>query len=238
MTLAHQFKGWMGELMGQFAHKVFLDPSVYHSLNNLTLRTQNGTTQIDHVVVSRYGIFVVEAKNIDGWIFGDARSPQWTVVRHGRKYRMQNPLRQNYRHVKAITEFLSVGEDRLHSVVMLWGECEFKTEKPSNVLLTGYTSYIKGFVNAVFSDEEVKSIAQALEAGALPKTWATRREHLDSLWGRHNSTSICPKCGNALVLRTAKSGPKAGTQFYGCSGFPKCRHTAPCAENREGLRGA
>ena len=35
---------------------------------------------------------------------------------------------------------------------------------------------------------------------------------------------ICPKCGKPLILRTAKKGDKAGNQFYGCSGFPKCRY--------------
>ena len=34
---------------------------------------------------------------------------------------------------------------------------------------------------------------------------------------------ICPRCGNKLVLRTAKKGENAGNQFYGCSSFPKCR---------------
>ena len=35
---------------------------------------------------------------------------------------------------------------------------------------------------------------------------------------------ICPKCGKPLILRTAKKGDKTGNQFYGCSGFPKCRY--------------
>ncbi|MCR5546086.1 MAG: Arm DNA-binding domain-containing protein [Lachnospiraceae bacterium] len=35
---------------------------------------------------------------------------------------------------------------------------------------------------------------------------------------------VCPKCGSALVLRTAKKGANAGNQFYGCSGYPKCRY--------------
>ena len=34
----------------------------------------------------------------------------------------------------------------------------------------------------------------------------------------------CPRCGKPLILRTAKKGDKAGNQFYGCSGFPKCRY--------------
>ena len=37
------------------------------------------------------------------------------------------------------------------------------------------------------------------------------------------TTPLCPRCGKPLILRTAKKGSNAGNQFYGCSGFPKCR---------------
>ena len=45
----------------------------------------------------------------------------------------------------------------------------------------------------------------------------------------HGSVSddirACPRCGAELVRRTAKRGKHAGSSFYGCSSFPKCRHT-------------
>ncbi|UCF34407.1 MAG: restriction endonuclease [Phycisphaerales bacterium] len=40
----------------------------------------------------------------------------------------------------------------------------------------------------------------------------------------------CPKCGGAMVLRTAKRGPNAGSCFWGCTGFPRCRVTFPYKE--------
>jgi hypothetical protein len=227
MSLSNLLKGWVGEAMGAVAHWAFLDKSIYFPLNNLTLQTMNGTTQIDHVVVSKYGIFVVEAKNIDGWIFGDERSSQWTIVKPGRKFKMQNPLQQNYRHVKAISEFLALDEDRLHSLVMFWGECKFKTEMPRNVMLKGYATYIKSFDKVLFTDQEVISVTEALRTGSLPKTWATRKVHLESLRARHSSTTTCPKCASPLVLRSSKSGANIGSKFYGCTAYPKCRHTAP-----------
>ena len=227
MSVSNFLKGWAGEAMGAVAHRAFLDKSIYFPLNNLTLPTKNGTTQIDHVVVSKYGIFVIEAKNIDGWIFGDERSAQWSIVKPGRKFRMQNPLHQNYRHVKAIAEFLELEEDRIHSLVMFWGECEFKTEMPRNVMLKGYATYIKSFNKLLFTDNEVASVIEALKTGALPKTWATRKMHLESLRTRHESTTTCPKCASPLTLRMAKTGPNAGSKFYGCTTYPKCRHTAP-----------
>jgi restriction system protein len=36
---------------------------------------------------------------------------------------------------------------------------------------------------------------------------------------------ICQACGKAMLLRTARKGPNAGSQFWGCSGYPECRAT-------------
>src|ERR1035437_6229801 len=91
MGLMSWLKGGVGEIMGSFAHKVMLDKSIYREINNVTIPTANGTTQIDHVIVSRYGIFVVETKNMDGWIFGDEKNPQWTQSLFGKKFKFQKP---------------------------------------------------------------------------------------------------------------------------------------------------
>ncbi|MDY0095885.1 MAG: NERD domain-containing protein [Candidatus Vecturithrix sp.] len=226
MSLRSILKGWVGEAQGVLAKKLFLDPKVYVDINNVTIPTSNGSTQIDHVIVSRYGIFVVETKNMDGWIFGDQKNPQWTQSIFGKKYKFQNPLHQNYRHTKALSEFLGLDHSKFISIVMFWGECEFKTPLPPNVMSRGYTSYIKSHTAVVFSDQEVQEIAVALRDGMLPKSWTTRRQHVASLKERFSSITHCPKCGSPLVLRTVKSGANAGSQFYGCTKYPACRHVA------------
>ena len=78
MSLTSLLKGVVGEAMGSLAGKLFLDKETYRSINNVTLNTSNGTTQIDHVIASRYGIFVVETKNYQGWIFGGEKQAEWT----------------------------------------------------------------------------------------------------------------------------------------------------------------
>lgn len=40
-----------------------------------------------------------------------------------------------------------------------------------------------------------------------------------------SSQRICPKCGKQMVKRVAKQGANAGNEFWGCSGYPQCRHT-------------
>ena len=230
MSLKSFLKGFSGELQSTLAQKVFLDSNVYVDINNVTLPTENGTTQIDHVIVSRFGIFVVETKNMSGWIFGDEQSSQWTQsLPGGRKFPFQNPLHQNYKHVKVLQEFLGIEEEKIFSVVMFWGEAEFKTPMPPNVLTRGYVPYIKSKLDVLFTGEEMDDIILAIRTGMLPKTWATRREHVAGLQQRFASTTTCPKCGGDLVLRTSRSGANAGSSFYGCSGFPKCRYVKAVA---------
>ncbi|MDZ7854092.1 MAG: nuclease-related domain-containing protein [Halomonas sp.] len=74
----------------------------YKPIHNVTLPTPDGSTQIDHIFVSRFGIFVVETKNMKGWIFGDKDQAQWTQKIYRKSFRFQNPLRQNYKHVKSL----------------------------------------------------------------------------------------------------------------------------------------
>ena len=47
-----------------------LPSSEYSVINDITLQDEHGSTQIDHVIVSVYGIFVIETKNYSGWIMG------------------------------------------------------------------------------------------------------------------------------------------------------------------------
>jgi restriction system protein len=97
---------------------------------------------------------------------------------------------------------------------------------PANVTQgIGFIRYIKSFQQSVFSAAEVEAMLHALQTGRPAPTLATHREHVQNLKRRSDPTDArqCPKCGNTLLIRTEKSGAKAGQQFWGCSGFPKCR---------------
>ncbi len=77
-------KGAWGEWT--VAKILFRLPAVdYKILNDVMLRTEYGTTQMDHVVVSCYGIFVIETKNYAGWIIGGENAEQWTELLHSKK---------------------------------------------------------------------------------------------------------------------------------------------------------
>ncbi|MBX8575634.1 nuclease-related domain-containing protein [Pseudomonas cichorii] len=219
-------KGHIGELLVRFAAHRHLDKKIYRRLHNVTLNTPDGTTQIDHVFLSVYGIFVLETKNMSGWIFGSEKQALWTQKLYKRTFKLQNPFRQNYKHLKALEATLGIGPEHLHSVITFVGGSTFKTEVPASVTQgIGFIRYIKSFQQTVFSEAEVDAMLQVLQTGRRAPTLATHREHVQNLKRRSDPTAErqCPKCGNALLIRTVKSGAKAGQQFWGCSGFPKCR---------------
>lgn len=219
-------KGQIGELMVWLLAHLQLDKTVYRSLHNVTLDTPDGTTQIDHVFISPYGIFVLETKNMTGWIFGSENQAHWTQKIYKQTYKFQNPLRQNYKHLKALEACLRVDPENLHSVISFVGGSTFKTEMPACVTRgNGFVRYIKSFQRKVFSEAEVEAMLQALQTGRRAPSLATHREHVQNLKRRSDPTAErqCPKCGGSLMIRTVKTGPKAGQQFWGCSEFPRCR---------------
>lgn len=220
------FKGILGEALVKFAAKLRLPADTYHRIHNVTLPTPDGTTQIDHIFVSRFGIFVVETKNMKGWIFGDEKQAQWTQLIFKEKFKFQNPLRQNYKHVKAVEAVLNVSPEFIHSVVVFTGESKFKTPMPDNVAQGGgYVTYIKSFQQSVLSESEVQAVVSQIQFGRLKQSRETNRQHIQQLKTRSNPTvdRKCPKCGSSMVLRTAKRGTNAGNQFWGCSAYPECR---------------
>lgn len=216
------FKGWLGEKATQFGMWLKLDRETYKRFHNLIVSTRNGTTQIDHVLLSRFGIFVIETKNYNGWIFGGKDQRSWTQVLYGKKQSFQNPLHQNYRHVKALSEYLDLDPSQIYSIVFFIGDAELKTDLPPNVMASGLSGYIKQFDRVAFQDAELVRLEQKLMQ--LRSKSTSTREHVSGLKEKYSSKTTCPKCGSPLVKRRAKQGVHAGEEFFGCSGYPECRY--------------
>lgn len=113
-------KGAVGEQVIKVAVLMQLDRTIYHHFKDLIIPNgQDGTSQIDNIIVSPFGIFVVEAKHWQGWIYGKEREAEWTHTLSPRqKYKVRNPLRQNYAHIKALAHLLKLPESQFHSLVV------------------------------------------------------------------------------------------------------------------------
>ena len=203
------FKGWFGELLVRTFARLKLDGQVYRRLHNVTLDTPDGTTQIDHVFLSPFGIFVLETKNMRGWIFGGERQAQWTqqIFRH--RFRFQNPLRQNYKHVKALEALLSVPPEHIHSVIAFVGGARFKTAMPDNVTQgVSFIRYINSFQQPVFNEAQVSAMVKVLESGRRDSTLTTHYEHVKRLKERNDPlrNAVAGGVGALSTVGTPKSG--------------------------------
>lgn len=201
-----------------------LSSKSYEIFHDLIVPSKSGTTQIDHLIVSPFGIFIVETKNLTGWIFGSEKQPKWTQSLYGDKHSFQNPLRQTYRQKKILAQYLDIPEGYIHTVIYFVGDCTFKTNLPSNVIDGGLGRYIKSFDVPILNYSELEIITSKVRNLKANST-LTDKSHIQSLHERHNSDEVCPKCGSNLVERVAKKGTRAGSTFLGCSSFPKCRYT-------------
>lgn len=140
--------------------------------------TLSGVTQIEHVIVSQYGIFVIETKYMKGWIFGGEQQKDWTQTFPGGKFKFQNPLHQNYKHIKALAHMLGLSEHNFHSVIVFTGESTFKTALPENVLSNSYTDYIKSKDTVIFSKAEVNDFIEIIELFKIERPRSTTKKQV------------------------------------------------------------
>ncbi len=203
-------------------------PAEYIVLNDLYLPLPDGTTtQIDHVVVSQYGIFVVETKTYSGWIFGEEKSAKWSQSIYRKKSSFQNPIRQNYKHICALADNLGIDKSYFHNVVVFRGGCTFKTEMPNGVVYDyRVVKHIMSFAQPLIKSSQVQEVAEVIGEWQRTVSEVAKQSHVANLKQRHEGVRAgevapkCPYCGGPMVIRTPKKG---GNPFYGCKAYPKCR---------------
>ena len=213
-----------------------LPQDTYVVFNDLIVADSEGrTTQIDHVVVSHYGIFVVETKCYKGWIFGNEKSRTWTQSLWGwygssEKHQFQNPIRQNWRHIYVLAEKLRLPKNVFHNVVVFSGDSAFMTDMPYNVM-TEYdvAGYIESYSVPLLTEGAMRRVCGSLVKFAL-HTDETHKElttqHVQMLSEYHKTereeSPFCPVCGSQMRKRHRRSD---SAPFYGCVRYPMCKGT-------------
>ena len=179
-------KGKFGE---QIVHTILangLTKEKYKILDDVFLPIgEIGTTQIDHIVVSVHGVFVIETKNYSGLIFADANNPKWIQVLGKTKNQFQNPLRQNYLHIRAIADNLGIPEEYIHGIVAFSDYAEFKTVMPEGVVFFSQVpKAIKAFEMEIFRQDQVKEVFKVIREWDASVTLEQRRNHVKNVMER------------------------------------------------------
>ena len=198
----------------------------FFEFRNVIVPDERGTTEVDVFLVGNTGVFVIELKEYNAWIFGSEGDERWTArYVDGSTHQFQNPLRQNFRHVMALVARLHLPRDRFHSVVAFSGNCELKTPMPSNVLIGDYENHVRLTDGIRLTDADVSRACEVLQALESRSSDAAREEHTGRLHDRFSSATTCPKCGAPLVERRSTKSTSDGAPFLGCRAFPRCTYT-------------
>lgn len=250
-----QIRGWLGEKRVRSLLNE-LDDSLYIVENNLLLQADTKTVQIDHVVISNYGIFVIETKNYVGWVAGKDFDKTWTHINRARfKTKMINPVKQNWGHIQTLKGALSSFPNiNFISVVVFNEGVKLKVNSKTDVIhIDELLQTVQKYNEDNISNEERETVACQLKKLNM-NSFVNRKKHIRNLKAEQairetsntettieqkaptedpptNNPILCPKCGVPMVRRTATRGTHAGQEFYGCPNYPRCREILPVSQN-------
>ena len=164
---------------------------------------------------------------MSGWIFGSENNRTWVqTFPNGERLKFQNPLRQNYGHVKAVEKLLTdlkLPKQSVKSVVAFVGDAQIKTEMPQNVGV-GIEAiyYIHSFQTRILNNQQIAKACSIIESRRMEASKTTDREHIQNLRQANSSLDQrkYPRCGSKLKLRTAKKGTKSRRAILGMREIP------------------
>ena len=175
------FKGFIGEKSVAFFLSG-LPENEYILINDVMLKTDRGSTQIDHVLLSIYGIFVIETKNYKGKIYGTEYGEQWTQYLGKHKNSFYNPIRQNYGHVAALSTLLAQPKEAFIPIVAFSIRSTLKVRTEQEVT---YFPKIKKKVckykEIRYTEMQIDEFAEIIKNSRMEGNRAERKQHVKDI---------------------------------------------------------
>ena len=212
--VSNKLRGYFGEIKtGNILNS--LPKKDYKVLNNLMLYSDNKTHQIDHLVVSKYGIFVIEMKNYQGKVVGNEFKDNWKQFIGSKTNLFYSPVKQNYGHMRCISDVLDMSMNNLIPIIVFPSETTVETECQYIVNQDNLIKYIRSFKEKKKID--IDSVYSKLVS--LNITDNRRNKHVKSIKNNIKNDNkkveqgICPKCGSKMFDKG---------KYMACS---KCKYT-------------
>lgn len=189
-------RGFIGEwkVNGKL-HELGKDYRVYSDV--YVPNREGGYTQVDHIVTSVTGIFVIETKHYSGWIYGSERQKNWTQVIYKRKEQLYNPIRQNYGHIQSLKGYLQNESIDMYSIIVFSSEATLKFKEPFETAAVIYAKelkkIIKAYKNIVLTEREIGQVNESLEQLIITDKQAKREikiQHLQGVKSKQNHRKI------------------------------------------------
>lgn len=221
---------WKGKYSeGLVNNKIQELPNEYVAFYDLLFESNGYSTQIDHIIVSPYGVFVIETKGYKGWILGGENSEYWTQTIYSSKHQFYNPIKQNAGHIRFLRHMLKSDVDiPFIPIVVFNNDAELKVHIEKSIVVNRcrLKHAILQYRTSVLNKETVDWIIRTINQNRVIADKEKLKLHKRNAKVRQKRSSclinqgVCPQCGGKLVLRHGKY-----STFYGCSNYPKCKFT-------------
>lgn len=158
-----RIKGLLGEKSVEF-YLSELDESKYEIINHLILKLEENTIQIDNIVVSNFGIFVIQAENYKGKIIGREFDENWQQRLHVKTEKLQNPISENNKHIQVLQQVLrEFDELKYIPIVTFTTNADLKVTSNTDVVYTIHlVKTIKRYTEEIISDTDKERIYSKL----------------------------------------------------------------------------
>lgn len=156
-------------------------PDVYHVMDDVMLRTKKGSTQLDHIIVSPFGLFIVETKNHKGMIFGDCCGQVWTQVLNGAgHFKFYSPVLQNAGHMNNLSTQIKVPLNCMQGVIVFTNsEANLSNVNcPFCFNVNQLYQYIASFTQPVFNSKQVAEIIRRIDKVDI-NNYTNRQKHIE-----------------------------------------------------------
>jgi len=151
-----------------------LQKNSYTVFNDVTLPTGGGTARIDHLVVSRFGVFVITSRYVRGWVSGGEFQERWKQEHYRHVSRFDNPVHENVLQAQAVEKFLKLRSSKLHRIVVLVGNKGIKNSMPLNVVSAErLIPFMRKKAIQVLDADEADSLLQKIQKGRIESRMAT-----------------------------------------------------------------
>ncbi len=163
-----RFRGDIAETRVRRLLAAGLEKSRYTTFHDITLPASGGTVHIDHLVISRFGIFVIESQYAPGWVSGAEFQERWKLYSWRHWIRIDNPLHRNTLQVEAVEKILKVPSRIMFPMVVLVGQKGFKTVMPERVVTPeNLLAYLRKKSRTLLEGEQADQAIKTIDAAQI-----------------------------------------------------------------------
>ncbi|WP_459201115.1 nuclease-related domain-containing protein [Methanococcus sp. CF] len=176
-----------------------LDKKEYSVLENYILRGNNDSKVIDYLVVSKYGVFVINSKNMSG-VIKNNEDGSWIQKVDGYENIIENPILETSNAVNLLKEVVSLNDSEIIPITVFNATSKLDFNLDNVINSPEIVRKIKSYGTPIINQDKRENILYSLlhANNSKPGLMICKYPVIQIING--NKNYFCPKCGSKLKI--------------------------------------